>query len=535
MLYDLDGHFGRIDEREIKLRAFESGWLTSPGSYRADVPSQSSLRFEDQVMRWLFSHSAMLIGEVIPLAYDYLRENADLALLENVNHLLVDEYQDLNYLEQELIEYFVNDSVNVVIIGDDDQSIYSFKHAHPDGILEQAHRANSEVIELDTCHRSPQNIVQASNDLIERQPDRLKGRMKSFSEVDGYVARVQWPRFEDEVEGVAAAIAYDVNIRRIESGEILVLVPNRRIGIRVRDQLARNGIDAKGFFDQELFDQAPEAQEALALLQLVAKDDDPVAWRVLLGIDHQQGRADRYRLLRQDATAAKKSPIELLDSIGDRHPLRRKYPKFLEIHKVVSKKIAGLRDVTLNDLVERLMPSDGVNIGELREIALSVLETAELEDVDGLLEQIMRRVSFEDVPENPSYVRVMSLHKSKGLTANHVFILSLVEGLVPNYSHAETPEEKLDRKAEARRLLYVGITRSAQELVLSSFRSIPIGDALASGLLPSSKPLKSRVGSITSSLVGELGESGGSILDGNLWLPEYLQRIDPPMDMERAG
>ena len=104
-------------------------------------------------MAWLRFHQAMLIGEVVPLFHDFLAANPAAAERSEYAHILVDEYQDLNRAEQGVIE-LMSGAADVCIVGDDDQSIYSFKHAHPDGIRDwMVANPGASDISLDDCRR----------------------------------------------------------------------------------------------------------------------------------------------------------------------------------------------------------------------------------------------------------------------------------------------------------------------------------------------------------------------------------------------
>jgi superfamily I DNA/RNA helicase len=524
MLYDLEGDFGRIDGREKRLIAYQSGWLTDPNSYYGGLPERESLEFGNQVQRWLLLHGAMLIGEVVPLMFDFLRDNAVRTEIDNLQHLFVDEYQDLNYLEQQLIEFVVDDSIATLFIGDDDQSIYGFKHANPDGIIDQTKRDDSHLITLDSCRRSPRNIVDIANQLIRHAPDRLNKVLTSVRDDDGYLAKVQWPRFEDEIAGIAAAIAYDVSQRRMPAGQILVLVPNRKIGARIRNELARLDIPVKGYFDQETFDDPTHSHRAMAMLQLVANENDLIAWRVLLGLGGDKGSSESYRRLRAEALSRGKSILELLGDMSAGDPLRSTFKKFTEVFTKNTTAIRRLRDSAPNEIVDKLFPDGDQALVDLREIAVSILDGRPNIDVKSLAREMINRLSFNDVDHSPDFVRVMTLHKSKGLTANQVFILGVVESILPNYSGVISGEERVDKVTEARRLLYVGITRTANELVISSFRSVEAGEGLKFGLKPSSPARRSRFSTTSSSLMRELGSIGGRTIQGEDWLFRYSQR-----------
>lgn len=136
MLHDIQGDFGDIRQKRKLLSELQSGWLKGITQHPGSVDSPDQREFERQVLRWLRHHRAMLIGELVPIAYKFLRENPLSEENSRFDHIVVDEYQDLNYLEQRLISDLADRSgSSLCIIGDDDQSIYRFRQANPDGIL----------------------------------------------------------------------------------------------------------------------------------------------------------------------------------------------------------------------------------------------------------------------------------------------------------------------------------------------------------------------------------------------------------------
>ncbi|HZZ21464.1 MAG TPA: UvrD-helicase domain-containing protein, partial [Roseiarcus sp.] len=132
-LYDLSAEFGNKRAREKRIRAYEAVWSRlqhiQPG-YAVDPQDQ---RFESVLVDWLRFHRGMLIGEIVPQLHQYLRDNPAAPERRLHDHILVDEYQDLNRAEQAVID-LLRGNAELCIVGDDDQSLYSFKFAHPAGI-----------------------------------------------------------------------------------------------------------------------------------------------------------------------------------------------------------------------------------------------------------------------------------------------------------------------------------------------------------------------------------------------------------------
>lgn len=240
MLRDLQGDFGDIYERGDRLLAFEAGWARKQSDHPGLASDPADKSFGAQVLEWLKHHKAMLIGEVVPLAYQYLRNNPKAEELSRFKHVIVDEYQDLNKLEQELIE-LLGRSASLCVAGDDDQSIYAFRYAHPEGIILFAGDDATDDKIITTCGRCPELVLKIANSLIEQAGHRSKDRLTCTQSIAGSVEVIQWDGLPDEIEGLAAAIAYDVTSERREPGDFLVLVNRREVGYRIRALLRKAG------------------------------------------------------------------------------------------------------------------------------------------------------------------------------------------------------------------------------------------------------------------------------------------------------
>ena len=172
LLYDLSSDFGNKRQRARRIRAYEAAWARlqheEPG-YSRDPEDQ---RFEQTLVNWLRFHEGMLIGEIIPHLYQYLRNNPAAPERDLYDQVLVDEYQDLNRAEQAVVD-LLSGNAQLCIVGDDDQSLYSFKFAHPAGIRTfAASHAGSAKHEILECHRCPTLIVAMANSLIGNNRDR---------------------------------------------------------------------------------------------------------------------------------------------------------------------------------------------------------------------------------------------------------------------------------------------------------------------------------------------------------------------------
>jgi DNA helicase II / ATP-dependent DNA helicase PcrA len=257
----LAGHnYSGSRRKEKAIEAFESAWAQLQDQEPGWPTEEHEQLFHNSLIAWLRFHKAMLIGEVIPTMLSYLRNNPGAS--PRYQHVLVDEYQDLNRAEQELINELATDGSQLVI-GDDDQSIYAFKFAHPEGIIDYTTRfPDTLVLESESCRRCPPLIIDMANALMTHQTNRLTNRVLACfdPEKPQDVATVRWPSVDAEATGVARFVAeYLLKNPEIEPGRVLILAPRRHLGYKIRDALTELGRESRSYFqEQELDDVAAQ-------------------------------------------------------------------------------------------------------------------------------------------------------------------------------------------------------------------------------------------------------------------------------------
>jgi superfamily I DNA/RNA helicase len=178
----------------------------------------------------------------------------------------------------------------------------------------------------------------------------------------------------------------------------------------------------------------------------------------------------------------------------------------------------GALHLELAALVDELLSEGKAAVTDLRDEALSAL--VEAETVADLLRMMVEAITQDDVPQSPNFVRVMSLHKSKGLTSKAVFIAGAVDGVLPTI-RSEEPSAIEESIREGRRLFYVGVTRSAEELTISCAASVDLADANARGIRKGRVRRSGgrfAVRTIASPYIAELGSSAPRPQRGQDWL-----------------
>ena len=479
LLEDLVGpDFGGIRQRRSRLSAFNTAWARLHTEEPGWLNDPVDRAFHGALMSWLEFHRAMHIGELIWLAYAYLRDNPGSEFRSAFQNVLVDEYQDLNRAEQVLLELLAERGTYTVI-GDEDQSIYSFRYAHPDGMRQfAAVHEGTDAKALAECRRCPRAVVAMANELISRNRTRADRRLTPFpGNPEGEVCLLQWSSIEEEADGIARIIRHRVEGGQLTPGDILVLSPRRQLGYAVRDALNRRGVPAHSFFAEEELDGDPtddarnQAQQAYALLCLKADPEDQVALRCWCGFGSPSLRSGAWARLRarcdETGQSARDALARLLAgtlSVENAGPL-------VERQRDLEAALARLDGLAGQALVDALFPGGQVWAEPLRAALDGQVEDDA--DAQAVLELLKSAVTQPELPTDVDYVRVMSLHKSKGLTAKFVVVTGCIDGLIPTIKTGATPLEQAANLEEQRRLFYVAVTRAKESLFLSGVTGLP--------------------------------------------------------------
>jgi DNA helicase II / ATP-dependent DNA helicase PcrA len=512
-----------IGVKECKkfLASFNAAWARLQSDSPGWLANAEDKKFDENLRGWLTFHEAMLIGEVVPECRQYLKINPACEDRNAFDHVLVDEYQDLNKAEQELLDLLA-EAGTLTVIGDENQSIYSFKHAHPAGIVDfpESHK-NTKDQNLEVCRRCPSTVVKMANALLVAG-DHNARQMQAFPQnPPGKVHLVQWSSMEAEAAGLAEFIEREIKAGKVKTGEVLVLAPRRQFGYAIRDQLTAKGILAHSFFAEEELDGSPkkldesQAQQAFALLTLLAKPEDKVALRCWCGFGSETLRAKQWADLGAHCVQKKVSLRGgLADAVAGKLIIKHA-EKFLGRFAELLALEAKLKPLVGQVLVDELFPAGAEWSEPLRELAAEIEEKDF--DANTLLEEMRSAITQPEMPTETDFVRIMSLHKSKGLTATMVIVVGLLEGLVPGQPDPKsTPEEQAGKLAEDRRVFYVALTRSKETLVLSSVTHLEKAQAYSMRVLSTGKGQIVRTKA--SRFLAELGPAAPNPITGQNFL-----------------
>jgi DNA helicase-2/ATP-dependent DNA helicase PcrA len=473
MVGDLKEQFGGKKNVRSLIKAFEAFWARLQHQEPGWPRNARDRAFNIALRSWLRFHEAILVGELVPLAYGFVRNNPQHPNVPSYAHVLVDEYQDLNRADQALIDALAQNA-NVIIVGDEDQSIYGFRHANPEGIVEYPRTHNNTHDEaLVECRRCPRLIVRLASSLIDHnERNEPKNLTACPTNENGTVYIVQHQSLGHEIDCIAAYIEhYLLTHPDLRAGEILVLSSRRIIGNGIRDALNqraqqnRRAWSASSFYFEDALD-SDEAAIGFSILTLLAVPTDRAALRVWLGAQSQDGLAHSYARLRTYCEANGVTPYDaalglVSGAITIPHTavLRARFAALTE-------RLATLQNATVQQIVDDIFPANVAACADVRGLALTAMP--EVGAARELLDELRVLITQPEIPGSQgTAVRIMSLYKSKGLTAKVTIIAGCVGGILPRIDFDVSIQEQERQREEQRRLFYVGITRSTDTLILS--------------------------------------------------------------------
>ena len=334
----------------------------------------------------------------------------------------------MNRADQALIDVLAANAA-VTVIGDEDQSIYGFRNAHPEGIVEYAHtHAGTHDELLDECRRCPQRVVQIANALIGHNQRIAPKTLNSYSQNgQGQVYIIQHNSIDDEVQTLADYIDWYLQGNSdVPAGEVLVLAYRCVIGNGIRDTLNvkvqqyQRPWTARSFYFEDALSTAAAA-DGFCLLTLLVNGNDRIALRYWLGADAKDRRSRPYARLRAHCEQTGQSPRVALEALAA-GTLQLPYSTPLVARfNDLEHRLAALVPLDLQQLIDVLFPAANQDTASIRQAACLI--AADVAQPPELLEELRVAITQPELPGPQSNaVRIMSLHKSKGLTARLVII-----------------------------------------------------------------------------------------------------------------
>jgi DNA helicase-2/ATP-dependent DNA helicase PcrA len=418
---------------------------------------------------------AMDFDDLLTQTVRLLREHPDVLrhYRQRFRHVLVDEYQDTNKVQNDLVLLLAGEHRNAFVVGDSDQSIYSFRAADIRNILEfEQAFPDATVVVLDQNYRSTQVILDAANAVIANNLARKPKDLWSDKGRGDRIVRYHATDETDEAQWICRELARLHDGGTIRWDEVAVFYRTNAQSRVVEDQLMRAGIPYRVVGGTRFYDRR-EVKDALGYVKAVVNPADEVSLKRVLnvpkrgigdttvakldGVARAHGWIFREALARADeadvgARAAK--------AIGGFMALLE------ELELVVPDGPAALVEAALqrSGYVAELEAEQTIDAeGRLENLAELVGVAADFATVDEFLEQVALVADTDDLADDGSQITLMTLHSAKGLEYPVVFLVGLEEGVFPHLRSIGEP----DQLEEERRLAYVGITRAMERLYLS--------------------------------------------------------------------
>lgn len=522
LLYDLKGQgLGGIRYLEKNIRAYESAWARLQREEPGWAQSDEDKQFECVLLSWLKFHKSMLIGELIPITLNYLRNNPASPYYKKYQHVIVDEFQDLNKAEQVLIRYLIENPNNICVAGDDDQSIYAFKYANPEGIKEfNKDYPNTHDEVLTECRRCPKIIVKVANELIDKNNRYPKKLSEKKDNIEGEIAIIQWEGLKKEAEGIGKIVKHFIEREGIFPGEVLILAQRQQIAKYIEEEIKKYNIPVINYYNSNFFNNNV-SKERFVILTLLAYPHDRVALRWWLGKDSKKWHASSYSKLWLYCEKTNETPREALEKLKNGMLNISGIQSLLERYKKLTQIIEKAQEKTGIDLINILFPEPMKECKDLRASAIRVIDENENISAKDLVDKLREEIIHPEIPLQRNEVSIMSLHKAKGLEADLVIIPACVQGLIPSIDRDKTSDEQRRELEENRRLFYVGITRTKKVLILSSFLWMNIGQAKKMKIHYTVSKNLAKVQS--SQFLGELGSRCPKAIKGEIFLKERCE------------
>ncbi|MFP4456221.1 MAG: ATP-dependent helicase [Clostridia bacterium] len=488
-----------LDQNKYKVKTF----LSAISSAKNDLETyqkflDSDKPFDNTIgevyrlyQKKLKQNNAMDFGDLIMNTVKLFKENKNILerYQEKFKHILIDEYQDTNRAQYVLVNLLTQRNRNICVVGDDDQSIYGWRGADLNNILDfENDFQDVKIIRLEQNYRSTSNILNAANSVIDNNCYR---KAKELWTDKGQGEKVHYYQANDEEEEAYFVLKMikELNITKdYEWKDVAILYRTHAQSRPIEDAFIYHNIPYKIYGGVRFYDRK-EIQDILAYANIVVNPHDNTRLQRIINVPRRgigdrtferlSNYADEHNLSLYQASE-KTEDIETLSStyknkinhFRDLIEGLRDYEEKNPVHEVISEiAIKSGYEADLAELKKKNNVEAETRLENISELINVAKQFSDL-NPDGGLKEFLNSIALEtDVDsyeEEEDSVTLMTLHSAKGLEFKVVFIVGLEEGLFPSNKFNDNAEEDLE---EERRLCYVGMTRAQEELYLSFARS----------------------------------------------------------------
>ena len=423
----------------------------------------------------LLQAGAMDFDDLLMRTAQLFREHPDVlaSWRHRFGHVLVDEYQDTNPVQNDLVLQLAEEHRQVTVVGDSDQSVYAFRGADIRNILEfEEAFPDATVVVLEQNYRSTQSILDAANAVIARNVGRKPKELWSDKGSGDKIVRYHADDESDEAQFVANELAKLHDHDHMRWGDMAVFYRTNSMSRVIEEFLVRVGIPYKVVGGTRFYDRR-EIKDALAYLRAIVNPTDEVSVKRIINTpkrgvgDSSIGKLDAWASTNGESFD---QAVLRFDEAGVGGRAATGIEKFLvmttEIRKLQAEPATIIEEaLERSGYLAELQNERSVEAeGRLENLSELVGMAREYETVDDFLEQVSLVSDTDDIDEEESTVTLMTLHAAKGLEFPVVFLVGMEDGVFPHVRALGDPSEL----EEERRLAYVGITRAMQKLHLTS-------------------------------------------------------------------
>jgi DNA helicase-2/ATP-dependent DNA helicase PcrA len=427
----------------------------------------------------LLEINAVDFGDILLHSYQILFTNEDIRQLyaKNIEHILIDEFQDTNHIQYELIKLILNNNRNLFCVGDDDQSIYAWRGAKIENIINFPNEFSCSVVRLTKNYRSNHSILNAASSIINNNQNRLGKELISFND-DIPEQKINLKSFySQEEESLWIADSISRKFKENDTFGVLVRLTAQMRSIEdkfIKYALPYEIIGGPRFFERK------EIKDVLCYLKLANSFQDDLAFERIINLPRRGIGEQSLKIIIDNARNNKISFFESLKGLLKENKLASSLTLKTQPFVDLILKINGLINKTsLEDLGIYVIEESGYlkmleneknklkkienesRIDNLKELANAL---AEFENLDNFLEHV-GLVNENQKKIHHNSIKLMTLHAAKGLEFDHVYLPGWEEGIFPSSRALDQNSSKA--LEEERRLAYVGITRAKFDLNLS--------------------------------------------------------------------
>lgn len=534
----------------MSAAAYESDAAIFEQNKRAQMPEVGKI-FVAYVQRCKQAN-AMDFDDLLTLTYQLFREHEDIRhkYAARFDYVLVDEYQDTNHVQMSIVMQLCQEKQRVCAVGDDSQSIYSFRGANIDNILNyQRQFQGTRLFKLEQNYRSTQTIVEAANSLIKHNRNQIPKDV--FSE-NAKGEKIQYkPAYSDKEE--AAIVAKDVKRIRREDGcqysDFAILYRTNAQSRSFEEEFRKQGIPYR-IYGGLSFYQRKEIKDIIAYFRLVANPDDEEAIKRII---NYPARGIGATTVLKIADCAHQNQVSFWEVIG----APERYG--LAVNKGTMNKLETFR-LLISSFIERAQTTDVYELGDaiIKESGISqdIMSGKDADDLarqenleeflsgmsafveerreEGRFDELFLQDYLQDVAlltdadsdgdKDEPRVSLMTVHAAKGLEFPTVFVVGLEENIFPSPLSAASLREL----EEERRLLYVAITRAEKHCILTNAKN-----RWRYGKMEFDNPSRF-IDEIDSKLIDSQDEAGGSLFGSMSDQPEWARAQRPRRPWEDA-